>query len=35
LHYAEYSGGTHSEGAWADRAGTMLEWLFGPPSRQV
>jgi len=29
LHYAEYRGGTHSETAWADRAGTMLEWLFG------
>jgi len=28
LRYAEYTGGTHSESAWADRAGTMLEWLF-------
>ncbi len=31
LHYAEYEGGTHSEGAWAARVGPMLEWLF-PPS---
>ena len=29
LHYAEYKGGTHSEQAWADRAGAMLTWLFG------
>ena len=29
LHYAEYEGGTHSEQAWADRAGSMLTWLFG------
>ena len=29
LHYAEYEGGTHSEQAWADRAGAMLTWLFG------
>lgn len=28
LHYAEYEGGTHSEGAWAARAGAMLIWLF-------
>lgn len=31
LHYAEYEGGTHSEAAWAARAGTMLQWLFGTP----
>lgn len=31
LHYAEYEGGTHSETAWADRAGAMLRWLFGAP----
>lgn len=30
LHYAEYEGGTHSEGAWAARAGPMLEWLYPP-----
>jgi predicted alpha/beta superfamily hydrolase len=30
LHYAEYEGGTHSEQAWAERAGAMLIWLFGP-----
>ena len=29
LHYAEYEDGTHSEQAWADRAGAMLTWLFG------
>jgi predicted alpha/beta superfamily hydrolase len=28
LHYAEYEGATHSELAWADRVGPMLEWLF-------
>ena len=28
LHYAEYEGGTHSELAWANRAGAMLAWLF-------
>jgi predicted alpha/beta superfamily hydrolase len=34
LHYAEYEGGTHSEGAWADRSGAMLTWLFSaPPAR--
>ncbi len=31
LHYAEYEGATHSEGAWAARVGPMLEWLY-PPS---
>jgi len=30
LHYAEYEGATHSEGAWASRAGPMLQWLFPP-----
>lgn len=34
LHYAEYPGATHSEAAWADRAGTMLEWLFETPSQR-
>ncbi len=28
LHYAEFEGGTHSEGAWASRVGPMLTWLF-------
>ena len=28
LHYAEYEGATHSEGAWATRVGPMLRWLF-------
>ena len=28
LHYAEYEGATHSEGAWATRFGPMLEWLY-------
>ena len=28
LRYAEYEGATHSELAWADRVGPMLEWLF-------
>ena len=31
LHYAEFEGGTHSEGAWATRAGPMLKWLFPAP----
>ncbi len=34
LHYAEYEGATHSEGAWAARVGPMLEWLY-PPSRRL
>jgi predicted alpha/beta superfamily hydrolase len=29
LHYAEYEGGTHSEGAWAERFGAVLRWLYG------
>ncbi len=33
LHYAEYEGGTHSEGAWAARTGEMLEWLFPGEAR--
>jgi predicted alpha/beta superfamily hydrolase len=33
LHYAEYEGGTHSEAAWAARAGAMMQWLFGGPPR--
>ena len=28
LHYAEFEGATHSEAAWAERVGPMLEWLF-------
>lgn len=28
LQYAEYEGATHSETAWAERVGPMLEWLF-------
>ena len=28
LHYAEYEGATHSEHAWSERVGPMLEWLF-------
>jgi predicted alpha/beta superfamily hydrolase len=31
LHYAEYEGATHSEEAWADRVGPVLEWLFPRP----
>ena len=33
LHYAEYEGATHSEGAWAQRVGPMLKWLYptAPP----
>ena len=30
LHYAEYEGATHSEQAWSERVGPMLEWLFPP-----
>ena len=33
LHYAEYEGATHSEGAWATRVGPMLEWLQRPGTR--
>jgi predicted alpha/beta superfamily hydrolase len=29
LHYAEYEGATHSEGAWAARFAPVLRWLFG------
>lgn len=29
LHYEEVPGGTHSEGAWADRIGRVLQFLFG------
>ncbi len=28
LHYEEIAGGAHSEDAWADRFGRVLEWLF-------
>jgi predicted alpha/beta superfamily hydrolase len=30
LHYAEYDGATHSETAWADRLGAVVQWLYGP-----
>jgi predicted alpha/beta superfamily hydrolase len=30
LHYEELDGGTHSEKAWGDRFGRILEWLFPP-----
>jgi predicted alpha/beta superfamily hydrolase len=30
LHYEEFPGGTHSEGAWAARFGRVLEFLFAP-----
>jgi predicted alpha/beta superfamily hydrolase len=30
LHYEEIEGGTHSERAWGDRFGRVLEWLFAP-----
>ena len=33
LHYAEFEGATHSEGAWAVRVGPMLKWLF--PTTQM
>lgn len=28
LRYAEYEGATHTELAWSERVGPMLEWLF-------
>jgi predicted alpha/beta superfamily hydrolase len=31
LRYAEYEGATHSEQAWSERVGPMLEWLFPGP----
>ena len=34
LHYAEFEGATHSETAWAERVGPMLEWLF-PAARST
>jgi predicted alpha/beta superfamily hydrolase len=33
LHYEEIQGGTHSEQAWAERFGRVLEWLFPSPPR--
>lgn len=30
LHYEEVPDGTHSEGAWAERFGRVLEFLFAP-----
>jgi predicted alpha/beta superfamily hydrolase len=35
LHYAEYEGATHSEQAWSERVGPMLEWLFADRSGTV
>lgn len=32
LKYAEYEGATHSELAWSERVGPMLEWLYPPRS---
>jgi predicted alpha/beta superfamily hydrolase len=34
LHYAEYEGATHSEQAWSERVGPMLEFLF-PNTNEV
>ena len=31
LHYEEVEGGTHSEHAWAERFGRVLQWLYAPP----
>jgi predicted alpha/beta superfamily hydrolase len=28
LHYEEVDGGTHSEQAWADRFGRVLQWVW-------
>ncbi len=35
LHYAEYEGATHSELAWSERVGPMLEWLFPASARSI
>lgn len=35
LHYAEYEGATHSEQAWSERVGPMLEWLFPQVARTI
>ena len=35
LHYAEYEGATHSEQAWSERVGPMLEWLFPQAVRRI
>ena len=35
LHYAEYEGATHSEQAWSERVGPMLEWLFPAAARSL
>jgi predicted alpha/beta superfamily hydrolase len=35
LHYGEYEGATHSEQAWSERVGPMLEWLFPQPVRSI
>ena len=33
LHYAEYEGATHSEQAWSERVGPMLQYLFPAANR--
>jgi hypothetical protein len=35
MHYAEYEGATHSELAWSERVGPMLEWLFPHSPRTI
>jgi predicted alpha/beta superfamily hydrolase len=35
LRYTEYEGATHSELAWAERVGPMLEWLFKSPHHHI
>jgi predicted alpha/beta superfamily hydrolase len=35
LHYAEYEGATHSEQAWSQRVGPMLQWLFPAPAGSI
>jgi hypothetical protein len=33
LHYERVAGGTHDEGAWAERVGPLLRFLF--PAREA
>jgi predicted alpha/beta superfamily hydrolase len=35
LSYEEVTGGTHSEVAWGNRFGRMVEWLFGDRSSVI
>jgi predicted alpha/beta superfamily hydrolase len=35
LQYAEYEGATHTEQAWSERVGPMLEWLFPQASGTI